>query len=103
MLLENSGSPFDSPTGRPIKVVALDAVGTVMYALPSVSAAYCRILTELRGGEVDPADVRTVLSRHLAARSGEGDLRTTEASERAFWFNLVAELVPEEKSAFSLF
>lgn len=95
MLLQNSGNPFDSPIGRRIKVVALDAVGTVMYAMPSVSAAYCQILNELRGEEVNPADVRSVLSRRLAARSGEGNLQTTEASERAFWFDLIAELVPD--------
>lgn len=95
MLLQNSGNPFDAPAGRRIRVVALDAVGTVMFAMPSVSAAYCRILGELLGDEINPADVRSVLSRRLAARSGDGDLQTTEASERAFWFDLIAELVPD--------
>ncbi|RLS28498.1 MAG: HAD family hydrolase [Planctomycetota bacterium] len=95
MLLQNSGNPFDSPTGRQIKVVALDAVGTVMYAMPSVATAYCEILHEPGGESVNPADVRAVLSRRLAARSGDGNLHTTEASERAFWFDLIAELVPD--------
>jgi putative hydrolase of the HAD superfamily len=95
MPLQIQSPPFHTPADQSIKVVAFDAVGTVMYATPSVSAAYCGILEKLSGRTVDPDEVRAVLSRRLAARSGEGNLQTTEASERQFWFDLVAELVPD--------
>lgn len=95
MSLPIQSPPFGSQPARSIKVVAFDAVGTVMYAMPSVSAAYCEILQELSGQSVDPAAVRAVLSRRLAARSGDGNLQTTEDSERQFWYDLIAELVPD--------
>ena len=78
-----------------IRVVAFDAVGTLIYAEPSVTATYCRILNELSGRPVDETHVRTVLGMRLAERSSHEDLRTNEASERRFWYDLIAELVPD--------
>lgn len=78
-----------------IRVIAFDAVGTLIYAEPSVTVAYCRILNELSGRTVDEAFVRRVLGMRLAERSSHDDLRTNEASERQFWYDLIAELVPD--------
>lgn len=76
-----------------IRVVAFDAVGTVIYADPSVTATYCRILNELSGHPVDETQVRRVLGKRLTERSDQHDLRTNVASERQFWYDLIAELV----------
>ena len=78
-----------------IRVVAFDAVGTLIYAEPSVTATYCRILNELSGRAVDESQVRRVLGMRLVERSSHQDLRTNEASERQFWYDLIAELVPD--------
>ncbi|MFO1002135.1 MAG: HAD-IA family hydrolase [Planctomycetaceae bacterium] len=87
-----STSPlFDSK----IRVVAFDAVGTLIYAEPSVTATYCRILTELTGRSVEESHVRRVLVKRLTERSEHDDLRTNEASERQFWYDLIAELVAD--------
>lgn len=81
--------------GSLIKVVAFDAVGTLIYAEPSVSATYCRVLNELSGGPVDEAFVRRVLGMRLAERSSHENLRTNEVTERQYWYDLIAELVPD--------
>lgn len=81
---------FDST----IRVVAFDAVGTLIYAEPSVTAAYCRVLSDLGGGPVDEAYVRKVLKMRLSERSSQ-DLRTNEIIERQFWYDLISELVPD--------
>ena len=78
-----------------IRVVAFDAVGTLIYAEPTVTVTYCRILNELSGRTVDETHVRRVLGLRLAERSGHDDLRTNEATERQFWYDLIAELVPD--------
>jgi putative hydrolase of the HAD superfamily len=78
-----------------VKVIAFDAVGTLIYAEPSVTVAYCRILNDLSGRVVDEAIVRKVLGIRLAERSRHNDLRTNEASERQVWYDLIAELVPD--------
>lgn len=81
--------------GSIIKVVAFDAVGTLIYAEPSVSATYCRVLNELSGSPVDEAFVRRVLGMRLAERSSHENLRTNEVAERQYWYDLIAELVPD--------
>lgn len=81
--------------GSMIKVVAFDAVGTLIYAEPSVTATYCRVLNELSGSAVDEAFVRKVLGMRLAERSSHENLRTSEAIERQYWRDLIAELVPD--------
>lgn len=78
-----------------IRAVAFDAVGTLIYAEPSVTATYCRILNYLSGRPVDETQVRRILGMRLAERSRHDDLRTNEASERQFWYDLIAELVPD--------
>lgn len=86
-------SPFINST---IRVIAFDAVGTLIYAEPSVTRAYCRILNEQSGRPADESQVRRVLGMRLAERSNHKDLRTNEASERQFWYDLIAELVADE-------
>lgn len=78
-----------------IRVVAFDAVGTLIYAEPAVTVAYCRILNELSGRTIDERHVRRVLGIRLAERSGYDDLRTNETTERQFWYDVIAELVPD--------
>ncbi len=85
-----------SDSGRKIRAVAFDAVGTLIYAQPSVATAYCQLLDALSGRRVDPNEVRQVLSRRLSERSATDDLTTNEPSERKFWFDVIAELVPEQ-------
>ena len=92
--------PIDAQDRHPtvgslIKVVAFDAVGTLIYAEPSVSATYCRVLNELSGSSVDEAFVRRVLGIRLAERSSHENLRTNEDAERRYWYDLIAELVPD--------
>ncbi len=77
-----------------IKAVVFDAVGTVIYAMPSVATVYCDTLEKLSGQTVDVDVVRSVLAKRLAARSATHDLATSENAEREFWFNLINELVP---------
>lgn len=60
-----------------------------------MTGTYCRILNELSGRTVDDTHVRRVLGMRLAERSNHEDLRTSEASERNFWYDLIAELVPD--------
>ncbi len=81
--------------GSMIKVVAFDAVGTLIYAEPSVTATYCRVLKELSGSPVDESFVRRVLGTRLAERSSHENLRTSEVSERQYWYDLIAELVSD--------
>jgi putative hydrolase of the HAD superfamily len=81
--------------GSLIKVVAFDAVGTLIYAEPSVTATYCRVLNELSGSPVDESFVRKVLGIRLAERSSHENLRTNEDAERRYWYDLIAELVPD--------
>jgi putative hydrolase of the HAD superfamily len=92
--------PIDAPDPHPpvgslIKVVAFDAVGTLIYAEPSVSATYCRVLNELSGSPVEESFVRKVLGIRLAERSSHENLRTNEDAERQYWYDLIAELVPD--------
>ena len=84
-----------SIAGSRIKVVAFDAVGTLIYAEPSVTATYCRVLNELSGSPVDEAFVRRILGMRLAERSSHENLRTNEVAERQYWYDLIAELTPD--------
>ena len=95
MGLGNAISSVDGLQAKPIRAVAFDAVGTLIYAMPSVSDIYCRLLGQLSGQAVDAERVQSVLSQRLSERSIDVDLRTSEVCEREFWFELVAELVPD--------
>ncbi len=77
-----------------IKAVAFDAVGTLIYATPSVSSAYCDLLREC-GVIVDANRVRSVLAARLKERIDDANLQTNEELERTFWFELIAELVDD--------
>jgi putative hydrolase of the HAD superfamily len=95
MTASQNSTPVRPRIDSSIRVVAFDAVGTLIYAEPSVTATYCRILNELSGRMVDESQVRKVLGMRLAERSSHQNLRTSEASERQFWYDLIAELVPD--------
>lgn len=78
-----------------VKAVAFDAVGTLIYAEPSVSSTYCLLLNETCGVVVAPDRVRAVLSARLSDRTSGDNLSTSEALERSFWYDLIAELVDD--------
>jgi putative hydrolase of the HAD superfamily len=80
-----------------IKVVAFDAVGTLIYAEPSVTAAYCRIIEETCGLRIEPERVRQVLKARLGQRTDGDQLKTSEETERRFWFELVSEVIDDPK------
>lgn len=82
---------------RSIKVVAFDAVGTLIYAEPSVTAAYCQIIEETCGLRIEPARVRKVLMGRLGQRTDGDQLKTSEEIERRFWFELVSEVIDDPK------
>lgn len=86
-----------------VKVIAFDAVGTVMYAEPSVSQAYCHLLEQSCGVAVDPGRVRAILKARLRERTDTENLRTSEALERASWFDLISELVDDPSQRQSAF
>lgn len=89
--------------GAMIKVVAFDAVGTLIFAEPSVTSVYCHVLNELSGSVVDEAYVRKVLRMRLAERSSHENLRTDEACERQYWYDLISELVPDKNGVDACF
>ena len=83
-----------------IRCVALDAVGTVIFAEPSVANAYAEIGRQF-GSQSEVADVRSRLAQALRRaedlsinRFGEPS-RTDEATERLFWEQVVAEVLPD--------
>jgi putative hydrolase of the HAD superfamily len=86
-----------------VKAIAFDAVGTVMYAEPSVSQAYCHLLEQSCGVAVDPGRVRAVLKARLGERTDTENLRTSEELERVFWFDLISELVDDPSQRQSAF
>jgi putative hydrolase of the HAD superfamily len=88
---------------RRVKAVAFDAVGTLIYAEPSVSLAYCQLLNASCGVAVAPDRVRAVLSARLSERTSGDSLSTSEDQERQFWYELIAELVEDHSRRESAF
>jgi putative hydrolase of the HAD superfamily len=79
----------------PIKAVAFDAVGTLIYPQPSVAEAYQSAIQRHCGVEIDTDSVKQTVHRSLKARSLGDDLRTDEAAEHRFWADLVRDLCPD--------
>lgn len=90
-----SHSRLDRLVGEGIRAVVFDAVGTLIYAQPAVIAVYCDVIGRLGRRPVSELQVRSVLKQWLTARNDEEDLTTDEASERKFWFGLIAEIVAD--------
>ncbi|MCA9058074.1 MAG: HAD family hydrolase, partial [Planctomycetaceae bacterium] len=86
-----------------IRVVAFDAVGTLIYAEPSVTAAYRTAIT--RHGAPDPGqdEVRRIVAASLSARSRGADLSTSEEQEVAFWRQLVEQFFSRPDTAAACF
>lgn len=88
----------DAATG--IRCVALDAVGTVIFAEPSVANAYAEIGRQF-GSRSEVAEVRCRLAQAMRraedlsiSRFGEPG-RTDEATERLFWEQVVTEVLSD--------
>ena len=81
---------------RPVRAVAFDAVGTLIYPQPSVAEAYRVAIERHCGMEIDAEVVRQSISRALASRSSSENLQTDEAAESEFWADLVKQLCPDE-------
>ncbi len=83
-----------------IRCVALDAVGTVIFAEPSVTKAYAEIGRQF-GSQSEVSDVRSRLTQAMQraedlsiSRFGEPG-RTDEATERFFWEQVVSDVLPD--------
>lgn len=86
-------------TGR-IRCIAFDAVGTLMFAEPAVSAAYSQIGARF-GSRQTPQQVKSRLPEALrragqlsVARFGEPD-RTDEEHEQEFWRRVVEDVLSD--------
>lgn len=86
-----------------IKAIAFDAVGTLIYAMPSVSTAYSCVLRDICGAEIDATRIRSVLATRLSERTEEENLETSEDLEYRFWKDLSAELVDDKSIACQAF
>ena len=89
--------------------IAFDAVGTLLFADPPVHLAYYRVGRRY-GSQLQPEEVRNRFRHAFASRSGGatadvdslgnavtseklGNATCTEAGERAFWRDVVAEVL----------
>ena len=89
-----------SGSAKRFRCVALDAVGTLIFAEPSVGAAYAaygqrfgsRLSAEQITGRFAEAFRRA--DESAAARFGEPG-RTNEEHEREFWRQVVEEVLPD--------
>ena len=89
-----------SGSERRFRCIALDAVGTLIYAEPSVAAAYVQIGQRF-GSRLSAEDVRQRFAEAFrradasgVARFGEPG-RTNEEHEHEFWRQVVQEVLPD--------
>lgn len=87
-------------SGKPFRCIALDAVGTLIYAEPSVSAAYAqhgqRFGSRLSSEEVKVrfAEAFRRADESAAVRFGKPG-RTNEDHEHEFWRQVVQDVLPD--------
>ena len=80
-----------------IKVVMLDAVGTMIYPAESIPDSYCRVVAHHTGHQLNPSDVATTVHEALKRRSNcnaEGEYSSSEQEEYTFWQNLIEAICP---------
>lgn len=89
-----------SESPRRFRGIALDAVGTLIFAKPAVSAAYSEIGSRY-GSQQSAEQIKGRLAEAMrragelsVARFGEAD-RTDEDHERDFWRQVVCEVLPD--------
>jgi putative hydrolase of the HAD superfamily len=84
-----------------VRWVVFDAVGTVIFADPPVHMAYHRIGRK-HGSSVTPEEALRRFRQALAARAATtasgNELATNEDSERQFWRDVVATVLPDVSS-----
>lgn len=84
------------------RCVAFDAVGTLIFAQPAVAVAYSEIGARHGSRQsaeqvhVSFADALRKAGELSVARFGEAD-RTDEAQERAFWRQVVSDVLPDAR------
>ena len=88
---------------QPIRAVAFDAVGTLIYPQPSVAEAYQSVISRHCGQTIDSELVHQTIRRALASRSSAESLRTNEEAEFEFWADLVRQLCPIESAGQTCF
>ncbi len=71
-----------------------DAVGTVMYPVPTVASVYQAAIRQHCGLDIRSEVVQTTVKASLKTRSAGLDLTTSEESERQFWADLIRDLCP---------
>ena len=87
------------------KAVAFDAVGTVLYPEPSVSAAYASVATR-HGSELTEQDIRSRFGPAMAVfddDSQANDFRTNESQERLLWEQVVTRVLTDVDDVTSCF
>ena len=77
-----------------IQAVVFDAVGTVMFPVPTVADAYRVAIAEHCRYEIAADVVKAAVTEGLKSRSADGDLATNEQAEREFWADLIRQLCP---------
>ena len=87
-------SPVASGAGRisGIRAVVFDAVGTLLHPRPEMAPVYQSALQRHCGLELSIDQIRDHVSNSIRRRSADGCHRTSEATERAFWRNIIGEL-----------
>lgn len=86
-----------------IRLVLLDAVGTLLRPLPSVPQVYhaaARRHGSRRSAEQIAADFRRAWAEQFPTR---GDLRTDPQRERARWRQIVRQVIPDARDGEALF
>lgn len=97
-----------SDSTRRFRSIAFDAVGTLIFAEPSVSAVYSEIGTR-HGSRQSAEQVQKQFPEAMrragqlsVTRFGEAN-RTDEAHEREFWRQVVLEVLPDLRTSDSCF
>lgn len=88
-------SDFSFTFDRSVKAVVFDAVGTIIYPLPSVADAYREAIAKHCNVTVDTNIVSAAVREALASRSVAAELTTSEEQERGFWADLIRTLCPD--------
>lgn len=86
-----------------VRIVSFDAVGTLIYAYPSVGAIYAEVLAR-HGVTVQPAWIESRFREGFRSAIAKPRERISEVEERRFWERVVAHvfdhlLAPEQFAA----
>lgn len=80
-----------------ISAVVFDAVGTLIYPMPSVAQAYRESIRRHCDRSISGDIVDATIRNALKQRSNSASLQTSEAAEHEFWADLVHQLCPDSE------